>query len=202
MHAINDICRSFVPPTLSIGQYNDQYSHFYGPSINGANPKTFEKVLFEMVNERWYSVFDQTKEKSYDLSFYKSRKAYNSYMSRLAEIVTKDSVKIVFVEQPSLYKEDNTENELKAMIFGEFACHNGDHHASPESLRLAMEAYNADIEVFCENSRIDYVKTDSKVDKTLIYFSDDVHYTPKGAEKMAEIVSTYLINNTLDTIRR
>jgi hypothetical protein len=43
MHAVNDLYRSFSPTDLAVEPYNRLWSHFYGPSINGAKPPTFEQ---------------------------------------------------------------------------------------------------------------------------------------------------------------
>ena len=54
MHAINDLYRSFSPPDFSVGKYESDYSHFYGPSIYGAKPQSFSQMLYKNFRKVWF----------------------------------------------------------------------------------------------------------------------------------------------------
>ena len=74
-------------------------------------------------------------------------------------------------------------------------CYQDDVYPSPASLAEAMKNFNSVAKTIAEENNIMITDGESKVPKTLDYFIDDVHYTDKGAAKLAELVAEQIINS-------
>ncbi len=211
MHSINDIYRSFESPFFSMGEFNDRYSNFYGPAINGARPpapETFEKNLLKQVYYSIMNLTDSTASKSKeflsqingseeDIPFekYRSYKPYQKYFSKLFHYLYSDSVECVLVLQPSIYKKTMTQAEYDRLWFGKLDCYEDGVYPSPASLAEAMNKYNSAAKAIAIENNIEVVDGATNVPKTLDYFTDDVHYTNIGAAKLAELVAEQIINS-------
>ena len=211
MHSINDIYRSFESPFFTMGEYNDRYSNFYGPAINGARPpapETFEKNLLKQLYYSFMNLTDTTTSVSNeflsqiigseeDIPFekYRSYKPFKKYFSKLFHYLNSDSVECVLVLQPSIYKKTMTQAEYDRLWFGKLDCFENGVYPSPASLAMAMKEFNSAAKKIADDNSIDVVDGATNIPKTLDYFTDDVHYTNKGASKLAELVAEQIINS-------
>lgn len=209
MHSINDIYRSFSPPYFAMGEYNDRYSHFYGPAINGARPpapETFERNLIKQI---YYSIKSFGKSKNtqskefldkiigteVDIPFeeYRSFDPYQKNFSKLFHYLKSDSVHCMLLLQPSIYKETMTQAELDSLWFGKLFCYQDGVYPSPASLAEAMKKFNSAAKTIADENNVMVADGEGKIPKTLDYFIDDTHYTDKGAAKLAELVAEQII---------
>jgi lysophospholipase L1-like esterase len=195
MHAINDLYRSFSPPIYAEGEYNRHWSHFYGPSINGVNPPTFEEHLF---SRTFYSLYSQLREYEvdYPLSRYVSLNEYRRNLRTLIEYLKSDQRKVIIMTQPSLYKDNLSPEENEALWFGKEFCYTSKNiwqreYPSAKSLRTAIEAFNDAARNIAEDNEVMLIDLDVMIAKNLSNFSDDVHYTEKGSNEIA----TAIMNN-------
>lgn len=191
MHAINDICRSFSPPEFAMGPFAEDYSHYYGPSIRAAQARTFEGSLIDFGLQYWFS---SLRKKAYDFSLdtYVSLNSYEQYVRRLVQNIQGDSAQVLLLEQRSLYKPDLSEMEQQALSFGKIYCNNGSRYASPESLGEAMQQFNQKAEEIAEEEGALFVQIGKKLPSELDFFRDDVHYTPHGTRRLAELVGEFI----------
>ncbi len=189
MHAINDICRSFSPPDYAGSSYRDDYSHFYGPSIKAALPHSFEKELYE----QWFGNNKPTISHDYRLAAFQSIDAYEYYLHTLVQSIVKDSATCLLVEQAALYKKEMTAEEKNALWFGREYMTDGNLYASSKSIGVAMKAYNQTAKTVAKNTKTFFVSTSPYIPRDLDHFTDDVHYTEKGADALAKRISDYMI---------
>ena len=196
MHAINDIYRSFSPPSLSIGTYQSDYSHYYGPSIQAAQPTTFEMQIIRTIGSNWFSKWRKKKAIDIALKDYPSTSSYSYYMNTLVDYIQKDSASCFIVEQPSLYKTEMKEEELKALWFGKYLCYQKDNtYPSEISLMHAMTHFNSISKKISVEKQAFYVITKEYIPADLDHFTDDVHYTKKGAHALGKTVADQIINS-------
>ena len=202
MHAINDLYRSFTDTDYSTTPYDRYWSHYYGPSINGAKPPTFFKWFFQRFFSRfsrcWFSEI-RYQEKNMPLHTYVSIKDFSRYFQKLAHYLKSDNVGIVLLTQPYLYKKEMSAEEVSTLWFGrEFCTKNRGlfryYYPSPLSLRNAMDAFNLATKELSVDADLLLIDLESALPKDLQYFSDDVHYTKLGARRVAEIVADKLIS--------
>lgn len=197
MHAINDLCRSFSPGVFGLGEYNEFWSHYYGPAIGAARPAPYEMValreFFARAAERWYYAL-RIKEMDYPLERYLSLPDYEENLQSLVECVRRDTPHVVLVLEPSLYRADMPIEELRRLKFGKYFSrvrHDYFHqeYPSPSSLGRAMLAYHAVMRRVAAEFDLPVADADARVEKSLRCFVDDVHYTPEGARQVAQVVA-------------
>lgn len=200
MHAINDLYRSFSPTDLAVEPYNRLWSHFYGPSINGAKPPSFERFWLTKLFSAWYPRRGNVK-REIPLKRFLSLKDFEKNLLRLVHFIKSDNVPILLMTQPSLYKKNMSNDELTVLWIGKTFCYTKKsfsrrEYPSANSLRLAMQAYNDVSRKTAETRKTFFLDLDSKVEKNLKYFIDDIHYTEEGAKKVAEVVANKIIQIT------
>lgn len=201
MHAVNDIIRCFSPESFAVGEYRKDYGHYYGPSILGATPQTFESHVFSWMRARWYTSLSSsnvsTAESDLPMSSYISLPEYKYYYSTLLDYLQKDSVKTIVLEQSDLYQENMGQGEMDALGFGKYYCYDDGKYPSVKSLSAAMDMYNNSMKAITETMGIPFVETQSVLPKTLDYYLDDVHYTVKGTTALAKKVTEGIEANGL-----
>lgn len=193
MHGINDLYRSFSDPEFAVKPYNRLWSHFYGPSINGAKPPTFEEHNLSCYFRLWFSEL-RYQERDVSLDRYVSLDDFERHLWYLVHYLKSDNVQIILMTQPYLYKVKMSAEELSVLSFGKTFCKEETaffqyQYPSANSLRMAMEAFNRKIIKVSLAEHVLWVDLESGINKDLEHFSDDVHYTAKGAHKVAELVA-------------
>ncbi len=209
MHAINDVCRSFTPGRFGMGEYDELWSHYYGPAMGAARPEPYEMValrgFFARAAKRWYYA-KRVKEMDYPLTRYLSLPAYEEHLSTLVELVKRDTPHVVLVLQPSIFKDEMPIEELRRLKFGKYFSlvrHDYFHQEYPtgQSLRRAMKEIHAITRGIADEKNTWLADAESGVEKSLKYFVDDVHYTPEGARQVAvSVADTIVQSGMIETI--
>lgn len=202
MHAINDLYRSFSPPDRAVGDYKSDWSHFYGASINGAKPPTFEEHILAIqltpTLERWfYSLIFQPAD--FPLETYVSLPSFRENLETLSRYIAADGVPVVLMSQPYLLKEEMPEEELRVIWFGMRNCYYKPNpvqkvFASHDSLTRAMAAYNRTTRSVATETGGYFFDAEPVVPKTLEYFIDDVHYTAKATDLIAKNLAEFIVS--------
>ncbi|UCD55392.1 MAG: hypothetical protein JSV93_00925 [Candidatus Omnitrophota bacterium] len=204
MHAINDLARSFSPVDFAMGEYNDLWTHFYGSAINAAKSPTFEQHIlryFETPLNAWYSKL-RFLERDYSVKRYISLPAFKKNLTKLVKYIKNNKSDIILVTQPSLYKEDMREDELRLLYFGRTISNMRlnfiqREYPSPQSFCQAMKLFNKTVKEVSSKEGVILIDADNAVSKDLRNFRDDVHYTERGAETLAEIIAEKIIDERL-----
>jgi len=187
MHAINDLYRSFSPASLAVGEYKSDYTHFYGPSIGGAKPPTFESLINAFVRKFWFT--PTSDPDNFDISEFKSLNDFPKYMGTLIELIQNDGAKVVLVSQPYLYKSELSKEENQTLWMDRGMCVIDGKYPNGETMALAMDAYNAKTAALAQEYDVKFVHGEPALKKDLEHFVDDVHYTALGAKKLAETIA-------------
>lgn len=228
MHGINDLYRSFSPPRWAVGEYNDLWSHFYGPSISGVKPAailTFEQHIYDRykfyyreIMDSWY--FDlRRKNKSadarhdklkfreidYPLERYVSLGMFEKHLDAIVNYVRVDASNIMLLTQPVLYKEIMSKKELEVLCFGSNFCStksNSTQREAPsyKSLYRAMQAFNRVTKKVALLEDTFFIDMANLIPRDLQYFIDDCHYTEKGARCLAKIIAKIVVKSELINI--
>jgi hypothetical protein len=201
MHAINDLYRSFSSPRFSVGAYDPQWSHFYGPAIRGARPHTLIGRLTSSwnaweLNRRWYSKW-RFVERDHELATFRSLPDFERNLRSLVRTLRADGVRILLLTQPSLYHEGLDMTERARLWFPVTFCAtpvDGWRWEVPSvtSMALAMQAYNDAVIRVAAEEGAEVLDLASVVPRTLEYFGDDVHYSAAGAALIAREVARAL----------
>ncbi len=92
-------------------------------------------------------------------------------------------VPLVFMTQPTLWKEQNTDEERSAMWMSKFL--SGPIYVDPATCRKLMDEYNATVRRVAGDRLVDLDKT---VPSDLAHFYDDAHMTSRGNAAAADAI--------------
>lgn len=209
MHGINDLIRSFSPSSFAIGEYDDLWTHFYGPSIQGARPPSFERYVYERylkrvispLSSRWYSGL-RFRQVDYPIERYVSLARSEHYLSTIVRCVKSDGGDILLTTQPFLYHQAMSEDELRVLWFGKTFCSTKrgllrTEYPSAKSLGDAMKAFNDATKKVAFREGAVLVDAAGHIGRSLENFVDDVHYREQGARLLAEVVAAEIIKRDL-----
>lgn len=199
MHGINDIYRSFSVAGVSVGPYNRRWSHFYGPSAAGARPPTFEWFLLGRYLDSWCSRLRYV-EQDLPLESYRSLGDFERFLATLTECMQNDRRITILMTQPSLYKDNMSLAERDALWMNRKSMPEKTGllravYPSPESLAVAMDAYNQTVKRVAGEKGTLLIDLEAQIPKDLTMLFDDVHYTREGSQRVAETIATRLVND-------
>ncbi len=190
LHAVNDLYRSCSPAAFALGEYRDDWSHFYGPAINGARPPSFLRFVLGTSLRRmylhWYSRW-RIHEVDYPLERYRSLAPFERNLEDLVGLIAADGAVPVLITQPALYRLDLRPEERALIRFGEEFCLTETgwltaEYPSVASLRVAMDAFNDTIRRVARENGTRLVDLDAEMPRNLEMLADDVHYTDAGVD--------------------
>lgn len=122
--------------------------------------------------------------------------ALNEYERNLQLIydeTQKQKIKLVFINQATLYKDSMNEFENSLLWMGgvgEFQQEKNHAYYSTKALNTAMQLYNDRMKIFCSSHpKIKFIDLASQLPKDTSVFYDDCHFNESGARKVAEIIS-------------
>jgi len=191
---INDLYRSCTPPALAVGEYKSDYSHYYGPIIRAYHTPMFGSGLLARITRHWYpGLRRQAEPTDVPLEVFQSTAAHQRNMRTLIRLVRADGKPIVIGTQASLFRADLAPEEIKVLWFGRKLCLQDNKYPSHTSFMRAMKKVNDTIRRIAQEEGVPLADIDVAVPKTLEYFSDDVHSTPKGARVVAETMADAII---------
>ena len=194
MHAVNDLYRSFAPEAFALGDYNAGWSHFCGPAINGARPPSFVRYLAGNIPRltflHWYRDW-RVREVDYPVARYRSLPQFEENIRALVHYVRADGGRVILLTQPSLYKDNPSLEERRAIRFGEEFCSTRTGWWTAEyptipSLGRAMQAFNDVIRRVGAELDVLVIDLDAGIPKTLDMLLDDVHTNSRGAAAVAQ----------------
>ena len=201
-HGINDLYRSFSPKDLAFGPYQDDYAHYYGPLRGMIRSYAIRwpplRLLFPYTTYKlsgyWFS------DLAYDhgvtavrIDEWKSLHAFARNMRDFADVVQAKQIALIMASQPSLYREDLTEQERGKLYLGKRFMVEDRKKPDLTSLVKGMAAFNQISRAIARERGIPFVDLDHLIPKTLEYFVDDVHYTVPGNRLIGEAFAQRLI---------
>lgn len=129
--------------------------------------------------------------------------ALQDYAKNIREIVQlakEKNVAVVFLTQPSIWRADLS-NELINLLWlgrvGQNQENIGDDYYSIGALSDGMELYNDRLLKLCGELDLNCLDLARHVPKDTSAFYDDAHFNEQGAERVAELVEEYLIEEGL-----
>ncbi len=191
MHAINDLYRSFSPPDFAIGKYESDYSHFYGPSINGAKPKSFSSLIYKNFRKVWFG--KNVTPRDFEMSEFVSQNDFEDYLSQLMVLIEQDGAQPYLVSQGHMYRNDLTREEENYIWMSRTFCEKDSEFPNLQSLANAMTTYNNITKKVATQHDIPFIDADPILLKDLEHFVDDVHYTTLGSTKLATLIAEQIL---------
>jgi len=119
---------------------------------------------------------------------YPSTKSYRRNLEYLVTILRSDNVQLILGNQPSMYSSINKYYPNEISTF----CFDGKTRASLSSWIKGIQSFNAVTKNVATENGIPFVDLDKALPRTPEYFTDYVHWSPKGneiaAKKLFELI--------------
>jgi lysophospholipase L1-like esterase len=120
---------------------------------------------------------------------------YARNINGLIDVARKESVRVIFMTQPTMWKSGLSE-ELEALIWlggiGDFQKETGKPYYSVEALERGMENYNAVLRKICRERGIECLDVSPMLEKDTTVFFDDVHFNESGARKVSSALAAHI----------
>ncbi len=200
-HGINDLHRSLFSKSVSHGEFQSDYSHYYGPMARMVfdyfRPPPVLKISLLSVQLgveqlsyfliQWKWNLQTPHFQGTDSYEFPSLISFRRNMDSLIQILQTDGVKLVLGTQPFLYREGLSDRELKSLWGYRLLSERSQVYPSLKSIAQAMNQFNEATKDLAKKYNIPFVDLDAQMPKTSEYLSDDVHYTTKGQTLVAEL---------------
>ncbi len=118
---------------------------------------------------------------------------YKAYLRWTALICNDANVPLVFMTQPTLWKEKHTKEEIDAMWMACFPT--GKNHLPPEVAMKVMATFNESVKTVGAQMGVPVVDLAAHVPKDLHHFVDDAHMTAEGNSSVADAVLEYILKD-------
>lgn len=118
--------------------------------------------------------------------------SFRNELKKLIIFIQDHGAKVVLSTYPALIDSNNVNNFYEIILDTQRFC----AEFSIEGLINASSSANLAIMQTARESGIDVVDNYNVVPKTLEYFSDNVHYTDKGADAVAKNIARYITGST------
>jgi lysophospholipase L1-like esterase len=208
-HGINDLCRGFSPPYASVGEYQPDYSHFYGPVATMVRTYAEDRGRFHLyvldeawtfLARQWFSDIRGTAESDPPVvvkpwNEWKSLPSFKRNLGNLALVLRAKQIELVMASQPYLLRDDLTAEERRKMKVVANLVRNQYEQPDVASIRSGMETFNRTAKAVADEYGAVFVDLEKCVPKAVDYFVDDFHYTPDGNRLVCEALTDAVIMN-------
>jgi hypothetical protein len=128
---------------------------------------------------------------------------YAHNLNTIVDLAQAKSVRLIFMTQPSLYKEKMTPEE-DALIWGGALENTGKTESMPDQANTyyttgatarGMKKYNHTLLQVCQVRHVECVDLASALPQDTTIFYSDVHYHENGSKQVANVLAQYLLNH-------
>ncbi|MBN2105453.1 SGNH/GDSL hydrolase family protein [bacterium] len=189
MHTINDLLHNADFSYLSRGSFQRDYGHFDGPLHRLIRPKGCISLLWAMIRSMWY----HTPRDTVYMSEFPGLASFRQNLNSLVDLAETDHVPVILMTQPNLYKAVLSEAELHTLYMLRFEAVGPEKQWHASTVRNGFQQYRHAIQSLAHERKTPWIDLESEIPKTLAYFKDDVHYTDKAFDMVAEVVTDGLI---------
>ena len=126
--------------------------------------------------------------------------AFRANLNRLVDMADSYGTRLVFITQPTLWREDIGEAEKSMLIAGGVGsssdwCEKREYY-SVDALMRGMRAFNEVTRAVCDSRSLKCVDLAETLPPRAEFFYDDMHYSEAGADKVADIIVENLLGLT------
>ncbi len=125
---------------------------------------------------------------------------YERNLQLIYDETQKQKIKLVLINQATLYKDSMNEFENSLLWMGgvgDFQQEKNHAYYSTKALNKAMQLYNERVKNFCSfHPQIKFIDLASQLPKDTSVFYDDCHFNESGARKVAKIISKSFLDSS------
>lgn len=223
-HGYNDMNQSCLNEgVLTHGEFKSDYSHSYALISNlvfeyfQLPPVIKVKLLtldfgLRSLQDNLYSDFTnkvtaakrqqaainyKSNKNTIDVHGFESLPAYERNLNFTVKTLNDQNIPMIIGNQASLFKDDNSIEEVKRIMFPAVPCQKNGKLYSLHSYKKGLDDFNKKTEEIANANNILFVDFDKIIPKTSDYFFDSIHYTKKGNAKIAEALASLILLQNL-----
>jgi lysophospholipase L1-like esterase len=185
MENINDLLHNADFSIFANGSFREDYGSFMGPITRMIKHKSFAEHLVFMIRHLWYS----DKFEEVNTSSFPGLVSFRRNISTIAQLARIDSIPLVLMTQPNIYKESMSREELAQLeMLNMEAAGNGKRWTYNTALH-GLQQYNEKIIEVASAENVKLIDLEKKIPKQTKYFYDDVHYKSEAYDLIAKVLS-------------
>jgi lysophospholipase L1-like esterase len=197
MHAINDLLHNADTSYFSHAPFREDYGHFYGPvnrliSTKNYIQETLDKVRFWYHEPRREILTDE----------FPGLIPFERYLNTLIDLAALDGTRVILMTQPYLIKPEMTPEEKERLKMLNVETYGPQTRWSHMTALYGMQQYNQAVADIARERGVTLIDLEKAIPKTLEYFYDDVHYTEKAYDVIAQFIAEEMIRQKILTVTR
>lgn len=185
MQSINDLLHNAEFSYFSHGAFRDDYGHFYGPVNRIVDRRSLWYYLSHLLSQLWYA----SPRRVVTTDQFPGLDAFRRNIRTIVELARNDSAGVMLMSEPFLMKKEMTEEEHSAIRILKAEAINDSVVWSGETLVNGMEQYNHALESIAQQEGLQFLDVEKVVPKSLVYFTDEVHYQDTTFALIAPIIA-------------
>lgn len=185
MHSVNDLMQNADFSHLSFGEFREDYSHFYGPIYRLINRNTLPGVLWTTFRSVWY----HRPREQINTDTFPGLTPFTRNLSNLIELAQTDQIPILLLTQPYLENENMTPQEEASLTMLRFEAVGHGKQWSLQTAISGLTQYNQAVRNLAAEKGVPLIDVEKAMPKQHTYLWDDVHYTPKGFDLVADTIA-------------
>jgi len=188
MHAINDLLINADFCYYSFGPFQDDYRHFHGPVYRLINRPTLVQTAMNILSKIWYHIPREVIETDH----FPGLAPFERNLRALIDVARLDSVQVVLLTQPYLFKDTMTAEEDAELIMLHVEAVGPTKEWGLSTALQGMKQYNDVIRRVAQDENVLLIDLEKVIPKSLEYFHDDVHYREKTFDLIARHIAKAL----------
>lgn len=188
MHAVNDLLVNADFCYYSFGRFAPDYRHFLGAAYRLIERPT----LWETVASVWRKMWYFPPREVIDTDEFPGLASFDRNLRTLITLARADSVQVVLLTQPHLFKETMTPEEDAALVMLHVEAVGPDKEWHRSTGLRGMQQYNDTVRRVAREEQVPLIDLEQAIPKTLEYLSDDVHYREQTYDLIAEFLAAEL----------
>ncbi len=185
MESINDLLQNADFSYFSTGPFREDYGHFLGPVRRLILQPTLLSASLETARMFWYA----PERTVLEVDTFPGLESFRRNLLFLIEAAKRDGAAVVLMTQPSLFKDQMSAGEIKALTMINREAIGPKFQWSVGTGKAGMAKYSQAVRKIAADSTVKLIDLDKIVPKSMEYFIDDVHYTDNGFQLVAETVA-------------
>lgn len=193
MHNINDLLQNADFSYLSKGKFREDYGHFMGPTVNIFKNNGLFDFYQTKINQMW----NYKQRIVFEQDSFPGLVPFTRNINTLIDLALMDSAKIILMTQPNILTDYMEEEVKKVCQMVNYEAVGEEKQWGYHTAYSGMNQYNQRIKAIAEKRGIFFIDLDKYIPKSLVYFTDEVHYTDTTFKTISTILASEFIRMNL-----
>ncbi len=189
MHNINDFLHNADFSHLSNGTFRQDYGHFLGPIVDLIKTRHTPFQVSRVIQFRnlWY--YDVPKKAVVEQDSFPGLKSFDQNINTIIDLAAADSATVILLTQPNVLSEKMETKVQNACTMITYESVGKDRKWSFGTAYRGMKQYNEKVEKIAEKRGTFLVDLEQVIPKSLVYFTDEVHYTDTTFNIVSQMIA-------------